>query len=387
MLNLILLFSLFYLLITSVVFIRNRFDLTPVVPCDQDTVPLPKISVCIPARNEEKNIASLLESIIIQNYPDFEILVLDDQSIDETNAIVSSLQHEHPALIHLIAGDPKPESWLGKPWACHQLGNHASGHMLLYLDADTRLEPNALVNIAATFHHYGLDMIAIWPKQILGSFWEKTVIPLIYYALVTLLPAIYVYRDPRWMPTILKKKLRPAFAAANGQCIAFTNQFYKKIGGHEAVKNRIVEDVELAKIVKKLNGTLRMFNGVGTVECRMYKSNREMFSGLRKNFLEGFQNSLVLFITAALVHIIVFIIPFITLILAIPGKDSVIFFLSAASVSLILLHRLLLAEWFAWNPVYAFTHPIGVLWFQWLGLTKIYDYFTGRKTEWKGRKV
>ena len=387
LLNWMLIFSLTYLLTTSVVLIRNRFDLTTVTSYNKDTVPKPKISVCIPARNEEKNIANLLESIIVQDYSSFEILVLDDHSTDRTNTIVTDLRHDHPDLIQIFPGKPKPDDWLGKPWACHQLGKKATGELLLYLDADTILEPNALVNIASTFPHYNLDMIAIWPKQILGTFWEKTVIPLIYYALVTLLPAIYVYRDPRWMPSFMKKRLRPAFAAANGQCIAFTKECYNRIDGHKAVRNHVVEDVELAKAVKRHNGKLRMFNGVGTVQCRMYRNNSDMFSGLRKNFLAGFQYSLLLFITAALLHLVVFILPFITIFIAIYMNNPELLFLSIASVTIILLHRLLLAQWFQWNPLYSFTHPIGIGWFQCLGLVKIYDQLTGKKTEWKGRKV
>lgn len=387
LLNWMLIFSLTYLLTTSVVLIRNRFDLTTVTSYNKDTVPQPKISVCIPARNEEKNIANLLESIIIQDYSSFEILVLDDHSTDRTNTIVTDLRHDHPDLIQIFPGKPKPDHWLGKPWACHQLGNKATGELLLYLDADTILEPNALVNIASTFRHFNLDMIAIWPKQILGTFWEKTVIPLIYYALVTLLPAIYVYRDPRWMPSFMGKRLRPAFAAANGQCIAFTKECYKRIDGHKAVRNHVVEDVELAKAVKRHNGKLRMFNGVGTVQCRMYRNNVEMFSGLRKNFLAGFQYSLLLFISAALLHLVVFILPFITIFIAIYMNNPELLFLSIASVTIILLHGLLLAQWFQWNPLYSFTHPIGICWFQYLGVIKIYDHLTGKKTEWKGRKV
>jgi chlorobactene glucosyltransferase len=386
-LNWLLIFSLIYLLATTVVLVRNRYEFTPLLSYGKDTVPQPKISVCIPARNEEKNIAVLLESILIQDYSDYEVLVLDDQSTDHTNEIVTSLQHENPGLIQIYHGVPMPYGWLGKPWACMQLGEKASGDIILFLDADTTLQPNALADIALSFRFYKLDMAAVWPKQILETFWENTVIPLIYYTLLTILPAIYVYRDPRWMPSPLKNKLRPAFAAANGQCIAFTKSCYHKIGGHKAVKNNIVEDVELAKAVKKQGGTLRMFNGTETVTCRMYRNNKEMFSGLRKNFLAGFQNSLVLFITAAVLHIIVFILPYLTFFISLSAENPALFFLSVASITFILLHRLIIAQWFGWNPVYAFTHPVGVCWFQWLGLVKIYDRLTGKKTDWKGRKV
>lgn len=284
-------------------------------------------------------------------------------------------------------GKPMPEGWLGKPWACRQLAELTDGELLLFLDADTVLEESALQRITNSFDTYKLDMCTVWPRQKLETAMENIVIPLIYYALVTLLPAIYVYRDPKWLPRPLKRHMRPAFAAANGQCIAITRDAYNLTGGHEAVKNEVVEDVELAKIVKSTGLTLRMFNGVDSVSCRMYRSAGEMFSGLRKNFLAGFNYSLAKFILAAFLHLIVFIIPFIGFIYSLIIGNSAIFFLSVITISIILLHRLWISNWFAWNPLYAFTHPAGVAWFQILGIVKIMDHLFKRKSDWKGRKV
>ena len=383
--NWLLAFSLFYLLATSIILLRNRFDLTAL--CLEKTEAEPKLSVCIPARNEEQNIKKLLESLVQQTYKNFDVLVLDDHSDDSTREIVRSLQNKHPELIKLHQGEEKPDDWLGKPWACHQLGNKATGDYLLFLDADTRLYPDALNGVSSSFQKYKTDMLTVWPQQVLGTFWEKTVIPLIYYALVTLLPAIYVYRNPRWMPPPFREKFRPAFAAACGQFIAFKAEVYQKVGGHASVKNQIVEDVELAKIIKKSGFSLRMFHGVGSVRCRMYQSEKEMFEGFRKNFFAGFNRSVPLFLSAALLHLIVFVLPFITLPVAWLHLYRTMFFLSAASVIIILLHRLILSVWFRWDPLYAFTHPVGVLWFQRLGIKSLIDFFTGSKPKWKGRNL
>lgn len=383
----LLLFALLYLLVTSVVLLRNRFDFTPLVQNSADDKNDLKISVCIPARNEESTIGTLLDSLLNQNRQNYDIHVLDDQSEDNTQSILQSYKEKNPELLYVHSGKPKPDNWLGKPWACNQLGELSDGEIVVFLDADTTLQPDALSGIASSFKKYRLDMLTVWPKQKLMTFWEKTVIPLIYYSLLTLLPAIYVYRSPRWMPGFLKKYFDPKFAAACGQCIAFKRKSYEQIGGHKSVKKKVVEDVELAKIVKKRGLTMRMFNGMGTISCRMYENQREMLQGLRKNFLAGFGHSIPLFLSAALLHLVVFVLPFITIITSFISGNIVLFYLSVASVTIILLHRLILSIWFRWDPIFSFTHPLGVLWFQRLGLIKLSDFFTGRSSTWKGRKV
>lgn len=380
-------FALGYLLITSVLFIRNRFDLTPLVEAESSLSEPLKISVCIPARNEEKTLPILLNSLFDQKYQNYNIHVLDDHSEDNTAEILKSLHAQHKEKLFIHHGKEKPRNWHGKPWACQQLGELADGDLLVFLDADTTLMPDTLLRIKSSFVQYNLDMLTVWPQQILKSFWEKTLIPLIYYGLITILPTIYVYRKPRWLPNFLSPYFSSKFAAANGQCIAFRKTAYSKIGGHTSVKKEIVEDVALAKTIKKYGLTMRMFHGVGTVSCRMYESHKEIFNGLRKNFLAGFGNSLPLFFFAALIHLIVFLLPYFTLIWAIFTNDPILFFLSVACITITLFHRFILSLWFRWNPVYSFLHPLAVLWFQWLGTIKIVDFLTGKKVSWKGRKV
>ncbi|MDZ7757591.1 glycosyltransferase [Rhodohalobacter sp.] len=379
--------SLLYLLITSVILIRNRIELTELPYDTAENFKSKKISVCIPARNEELNIGSLLKTVLDQKYDNFDVHVLDDQSTDRTPEILQEFKSVHPQKLFTHKGKEKPDDWFGKPWACQQLSEAATGELLLFIDADTKLEPGALSRINNSFQYYGLDMLTVWPRQILGTFWENTVIPLIYYALLTVLPSIYVYRKPRWMPASIYHHLREKFAAANGQCVAFAKNAYLQIEGHKSVKQQVVEDVELAKNIKKAGLTLRMFTGMNTISCRMYRNEKEIFEGLRKNFLAGFSNSLPLFITAAILHIVVFILPFITIIWQIITYNPSLFFLSIASITLIFIQRLVISTWFHWNPLFVFTHPLGVIWFQRLGIIKIVDKITGKTALWKGRAV
>ncbi|WP_158551614.1 glycosyltransferase family 2 protein [Rhodohalobacter sp. SW132] len=383
-------FSLAYLLVTSFILLRNRLEFTSLRFEQSDSIHSdfwPKLSVCIPARNEERNIVSLLTSVCEQEYPNIELLVLDDHSTDATAQKIEKVSAEYPGRIRSVEAAEKPKNWLGKPWACHQLGKEASGDIYLFLDADTQLKPGMLTSVASAFSRHKLDMLTVWPEQITLTFWEKTIVPLIYYALLTLLPSIYVYRSPRWIPSFLQKKTDPLFAAACGQCIAFTSAGYEKTGGHESVKKQIVEDVELAKRAKRNGLKLRMFEGVGSIRCRMYRSENEIFNGLRKNFFPGFGRSVPLFIIMGLIHLIVFVLPFFLLPYSLVIAFPALLFMSVASVSIILLHRFILSVWFNWNPLYGFLHPLAVLWFQRLGIVSLMDHFTGRKVKWKGRDV
>ena len=380
-------FSLGYLLLTSFILLRNRITFTPLYSETEAPDGEPIVSVCIPARNEEINLERLITSVMEQSYDQIELLVIDDFSTDGTPEIIHRMKEQYPGRIKSVAPTEKPEKWLGKPWACQQLGNQASGSILLFLDADTALYPSMIQHIVNAMRSRHLDMITVWPEQELGTFWEKTVIPLIYYALVTLLPADYVYRAPRWLPAFLRKQMGPAFAAACGQCIGFTQQAYSTIGGHRAVRQQIVEDVALAKRAKRKGLVMRMYTGIHTIRCRMYRSESDIFSGLRKNFFAGFDRSIPLFLLMALLHIIVFILPFFSLPYSIYLQNPAMIFISTGSVSLILLHRFILAVWFRWNPLYGFLHPLAVLWFQRLGLVSVLDHLMGRKVSWKDRKV
>ncbi len=382
----LLFFSLFYLLVTSLIFIRNRFDLTPLYS-SPESQKKPKISVCIPARNEEETIGELLTSLKDQTWPNYDVHVLDDQSTDRTHEIAISYQKKYPNKFFIHTGKDKPDDWLGKPWACYQLSQKTDGEILVFLDADTEATPIILEHTVYSMDHYNLDMLTVWPRQKLVTLWEQTIIPVVFYTLLTLLPSIYVYRIPRWMPSKLRKKMAPKFAAACGQCLTFRRDVYEKIGGHESVKDQVVEDVELAKVIKENGYTLRMFNGMGSISCRMYDNETEIFQGLRKNFLLGFNNNIPIFIAAGLLHLIVFVLPAITFITSFFIYDPTIFFLSIACISIILIERLILALWYQINPLFAFTHPLAVLWFQVLAIVKIKDYYSGMTTVWKGRKV
>lgn len=385
LITLLLSFSCFYLVVTSLILIRNRFDLTPLPAGLPDSKAF--ISILIPARNEENQIEHCVRRACSQNYDNYEVIVLDDESEDRTPEILAGLQNEFHGILRVINGREKPSGWLGKPWACKQLGDASAGEILTFIDADVTIEADTLSGVAAAYEEYRLDMLTVWPRQVLKTFWEHTLIPMVYYALTTLLPSIYVYRQPRWMPHSVAQKTRRLFAAACGQFISFRKDAYELIGSHEIVKSNIVEDVGLAKAALENGLTLRMFEGGNRISCRMYTSEREIRNGFRKNFFAGFGYSYPLFIAAAAVHLIVFIAPFILFPAALPAGQPVWLFLSTAAIAMIFLHRLILSVWFRWNPLYSLLHPLGVLWFQMLAAAVMVDKLTGKKNIWKQRDI
>jgi len=371
-----------YIGFTLFVFTRNWFEFKSLSdqPDFTSAKAAPLVSICIPARNEEAVIDRCVTYALKQDYPNFEVLVLDDNSTDGTTEILDELSGIINNLHHLI-GKPKPDEWLGKPWACHQLSKHASGEYLVFIDADVWLEERAISKAIHALQ--SSDAITVWPKQAVETFWEKLIIPMIYYGLYSLLPAKYVEQTPKWLPEKLRKKMAPQFAAACGQFIAFTKSAYETIGGHTSVKQEIVEDVELSKTIKRNELSITMYDGVDTVNCRMYQNHHDIFEGLRKNFFVGFGRNVPLFLFMATMQVITFILPVIFLFIG----NSFTQTLSAALIGIFLIQRWLMDYRFRWNPFVSLLQPLTILWYEVLGIRCLWDHFTGKKATWKGRDV
>tara|TARA_R110000868_G_scaffold304437_21_gene565395 strand:- start:25632 stop:26783 length:1152 start_codon:yes stop_codon:yes gene_type:complete len=377
-------FALLYLFITSAVLIRNWFEFKGLIDTSPSTDTIqPFVSICIPARNEETVIERCVTSALKQDYPNFEVLVLDDNSTDKTTEILSQLSGIIANLKHL-KGAPKPDDWLGKPWACHQLSEAAKGKVLVFIDADVWLDPETLIKTVAILKEQ--DAVTIWPQQKLETFWENTIVPLVYFALFTLLPSKYVERSPRWMPSLFDSFFRPRFVSACGQFFAFNKSTYQTIDGHRSVKDRVVEDVELAKNLKSHNFKLQMFHGINSVYCRMYSSHSQIWNGFKKNFLAGFGN-IFEFVFMGIVHFFVFLFPLYTLIQSLISQQIQLIILSVITILIVYFQRIALSIRFKWNIWFTFLHPISVLWFQILALVSLKNKLIGIKNSWKGREV
>jgi glycosyltransferase involved in cell wall biosynthesis len=233
------------------------------------TLPQAPVSAVIPARNEEANIASAVRSLAEQEGIR-EILVVDDQSADRTREILAALEVEIP-LLRTLRVEALPEGWLGKTHAAAQGASAATGDWLLFTDADTRHLAGSLAELLQRAEDERADLLSVSPGQETPTWWEKSVIPLVYVKLASLFRFEEV-SDPN----------SPA-AAANGQYMLVRREVYQRSGGHEAVKSEILEDVELARRIKAMGGKLLFLPGARWVRTRMYHTFAEMRQGWTKN--------------------------------------------------------------------------------------------------------
>jgi glycosyltransferase involved in cell wall biosynthesis len=234
--------------------------------------PTPKVSVIVPARNEEACLADCLRTLTAQSGSGFEIIVVDDHSTDGTRAIAESFA------VRVITADPLPESWSGKCNAAWSGEKVAKGQWLLFTDADTKHTPNSVAAGLKEAEESFADLLSYSPKQEVSGLAERALMPLIFAELATTYPPKEV-SDPN-SPT----------AAANGQYLLIRREAYDAIGGHAAVATAILEDVELAKRAKQAGRKL-CFRFSDVVTARMYRSFGEMWEGWTKNLALLFPNA------------------------------------------------------------------------------------------------
>ena len=237
-----------------------------------------RVSIIVPARNEEANIERALRSLAAQQGVR-EILIVDDQSEDRTLEILEAMKAEIP-LLRVLRIDSLPEGWLGKTYAVSIAAREAAGDWLLFTDADTEHLPGSLSALLERAQREGADLLSLSPGQITPTWWEKAVIPLVYVNLARL----YRFED-------VSNPRSPA-AAANGQYLLIRRGMYARVGGHQAVRNEILEDVELAKRVKAGGGKVLFLPGAAWVQTRMYRTFGEMWAGWSKNLFLLYGRSL-----------------------------------------------------------------------------------------------
>jgi chlorobactene glucosyltransferase len=259
----------------------------------------PRVSFLIPARDEAATIHDTIAVLLRQDYPVFEVVLLDDESTDSTADCAAAAGKGDPRL-RIITGRPLPDGWLGKNWACRQLGEAATGDILIFTDADVIWEPGAGKELVGEMTHGATDLLSIWPTQVTVTWAERLIVPQIALAIIGYLPVIAVHAFD-W----------PIFAAANGQCMVFNRATYQAIGGHTAVAGDIVEDVMLARRVKSLGYRLRMADGAGLIRCRMYDGWPAVRDGFAKNILAGHGGSVIFLLVSTVFHWLVFILPWI----------------------------------------------------------------------------
>lgn len=237
-----------------------------------------RISLLIPARNEETNISFLLSDLQKSKNENIEIIVFDDESTDNTAEVVQNFANQDKRIV-LLKSDGLPQGWLGKNHACYQLAQKAQGNYLLYLDADVRIEENVITDAVCYLKRFNLKLLSIFPIQIQETFGEKISVPVMNYILLTLLPLVFVRISPF-----------KSHAAANGQFMLFDAETYKKVQPHLLFNNSAVEDIKIARHLKKEKFKIACLTGEKRIQCRMYKTYREAVKGFSKNVFMFFGN-------------------------------------------------------------------------------------------------
>jgi chlorobactene glucosyltransferase len=244
----------------------------------------PSVSILVPARDEEKRISNCIRSLLGQDYPSFEVIVLNDQSSDDTAGILQRIGIDYPRL-KVLAGSSPPDGFTGKNWACAQLAQHAQGELLLFTDADTIFLPQALKEIVRAMLGEQADLITGYPRQLIESWGERLLVPFFLWAVLCFTPLWLAYR--------LKV---PSLSTAVGQMMLFKHDAYQKVGGHAALGAVIVEDIALVRNIKRAGLRWRVVNITDLISCRMYFGGQEAFNGFAKNLFATFDFHLGVFL-------------------------------------------------------------------------------------------
>jgi chlorobactene glucosyltransferase len=323
------------------------------------------VSILIPARNEEENILSLLHSILQQSYQNYEVIILDDDSTDNTYQLCADFAAKHAAF-RIIKGEPLPKGWLGKNYACHQLAQQARGSFFLFIDADEQVGDTLINSAVHRMHTNKLGLLSLFANQQMQTLGERLVVPIMHYILLNLLPLRLIYLVKNY-----------SVAAASGQFMLFDAEKYRKHQWHEQVSNRVVEDVEIMRSVKAegYNGEALLANGM--VTCRMYKNYTEAVNGFSKNFLAAFNFNVLWFL--------IFIVLLIAgpMIVMMTFDVHLIFFMA----SLIMLTRVMISLSAGQNALYnIILHPLQMFSLTLIALLAVQRHLT-KTVVWKGRKI
>jgi len=345
------------------------------------------VSVLVPARDEEDRIRACLASLATQQPPVREIILLDDRSTDRTAAIARELgfREEPGGRFRLIQGEALPVGWVGKNWACHQLSRAAdpsSGH-LLFTDADTIHGPGCVATALAHSRSSRADLLSLWPDQITGTWAERLVIPLGYLLFMAFHPFAllgWLQADPaRARRRVFNRQCLALLGAANGQFLLFRRETYEVLGGHEAMKDHLVEDIAFGRRVASRTGEgMRLVNadGIHLLRCRMYTDFTGVWEGFSKNLRPVFEESHHSFLLFGITVFTLFLLPF--LLMAIGCGAAWI------AVGVILLMRLLLTLRFRTSWVGLVAHPVAMVLVLLIALNS-WRLCLRRGIIWKGR--
>lgn len=367
-------------------FVRSLFDLraTPRVRREDaaGAQPLPRVSVIVPARNEEANIEACLRSLLAGVHPDLEIMVVDDGSTDATAEIVRRMGREDPR-VRLVGAGELPAGWTGKCHALHQgVCAGPTGEWLLFVDADTVHAPESVAAALRTALQLDVDFLTLIPHLGAASFWEKLMQPTVA-ALIALFKKPARINDPGC-----------AEVFANGQYMLVRRAVYERCGGHQAVRGKVLEDFELARSLTRAGGRVYVAIGRDLFTTRMYTNLRSLMEGWTKNFYMILESQLARVLAASLTAVVLSLWPAATGLVALadlaagwhlwqPHQAWIVLGVYAA----VLVFQATLRGLNRWYPAYAVLAPLANLVAVFILVRSAWLHRRGRSVSWKGRSI
>lgn len=343
---------------------------------------LPFITVIVPARNEEGKIARCLESLAKQNYPNYEVVVINDRSTDRTGEVIEKLAKQYP-VIKPLQGMENPDGWIGKCNAIVQAMAHASGEWVLFTDADTCHSVDSLRKSISYAIDNQCDLISFVPLQELGSFWERLIMPVLLGS--------FLCGDPFHtvnIPTASR-------AYAYGQYVLVRRSTYLLVGGHQSVRDEIVEDHALARAFKSKGYRILVADGKDLYGVRMYTDLESLWMGWTKNLYSLIECRPIYLILVVLLINCAVIGPFVETIrlvaMALVGATGELFPELVLSVilqmaALVLMYKVTSEHHAGVDWRHFFLIPAGSVAVSALFLCSAYHVFSGSQVNWKGRR-
>ena len=374
------LWSLPWIIPPVVTYVRLRHSRSLDDETDSPPENPPLVSVIVPARNEARNIARCVTSILSTTYPNLELIVVDDSSTDGTAQIAREAALHDPRA-RIVTSPPLPEGWFGKQWACATGAKIALGSVLQFTDADTVHGADLVTRSMNAMRRNRAQLFSVAGRQELGGFWEKVIQPQIF----TILSMRYGGTESVTKSTSVTNKI------ANGQCIFVTHDSYNAIGGHASVRTSVAEDMMLAQRFFAARKRVVLMVGLNQLSTRMYASLGEIISGWRKNVFAGGLNAMplgkvghTLFPLFLLMPPLLELLPPLALVLAAFGfaTSGTLMLWAVISGGVTLLWWIVVYVMIRESPLYALVYPLGAL-------VLLYIFFTavirGRRVTWKGR--
>jgi chlorobactene glucosyltransferase len=354
------------------------------------------VSIIVPARNEERNIRRNVTSLLEQDFEGgYEVIVVDDASTDATPRILDEIASTHPHAdrLYVLRLRDLPPGWAGKPHALHAGAQEAQGDWLLFTDADTWHAPNALRTAYETATKEGIDMLSLGTTQELPGFWDKVLMPMAYLGISMQYPTRQV-NNPR-----------SPLALANGQFILLRRSVYELVGGYARpdLRATLLDDRDLARVVKENGFRLRLLDGRGLVHVRMYEGLGEAWRGWRKNVFLGSRGGagfvLLQLLGLPVVTIFPFLLPLLALLSSRRNRSrqnlhaqqkgvTPVEITTAAALSLapLLAYRSWINKNLGVPWYYALTHPLAGAVFVGILGQSAWRVLTGKGVDWRGRQ-